>query len=426
MTDWGFFARTLCWKANVEARRKDPIKAGNENRLAKLMLGRLRQNTPNSQEFTDPRFEIQEDSPEIEGHPSFCNRAAFIFFAVHSVMALWFISFLLFFSGLWLLLSQFDFKAVLWGARLEKAALLLIVARLQEIEEMLGAGMVPTPSHWSGLQQLGPPWGRLAFDSLQELRAQGGAVLPTLRRLKELAQTHRDVLAQTESRSAQALAQALVAGVLVPVFGFVLYGILPGISERPWAWLFGCILGLGSSLTGAWWMLRLADAARWAGLKQVERPWVLGVQCTGERLLALVRAGTPADLAWSRALEFLNAVAPELALEWGYSIWATEPKPNTSKVSHAARKVLLELGSGLRKSVQTAILDGRPCMERVESSLTGCRQDLQALVDRELSLLPTRILKPLFVFVAPAILGLLAFGLYLAFTATEGGGLDVF
>ena len=336
-------------------------------------------------------------------------------------MTLWFFTLILFSYGNWLLLRQIDFKAIFIAPRQEAFGLKATVAQLQEIEELLGAGLLPSSTHWSGLEKLRAPWGRLVSESIQELRAQGGAVLPTLRRLKQLAQKHSELQKEAQSKSAQALAQALIAGILVPVFGVVLYGLLPGISERPWLWFFSCALAFCSSLIGAYWMLRMADSARWAGLKSKERPSVLGVQCAGEHLLALVRAGNPADMAWSHALEFLNAISPELGLEWGFSVWASHDDSALRAIHSPARRLLVELGWALRKSVQAGVMDGRPCTDRVETALRSFGQDLQASIDRELSVFPTHILKPLFIFVAPAILGLLAFGMFLAFAATSGG-----
>ncbi|MGZ3707838.1 MAG: hypothetical protein ACXWPM_03265, partial [Bdellovibrionota bacterium] len=74
---------------------------------------------------------------------------------------------------------------------------------------------------------------------------------------------------------------------------------------------------------------------------------------------------------------------------------------------------LAEAGRAIRKAVQVSLMEGRPCAERVESALQALRSEIQAWVDRELALLGTRSLKPLFLCVAPALLGLMAFGLYL-------------
>jgi hypothetical protein len=70
-------------------------------------------------------------------------------------------------------------------------------------------------------------------------------------------------------------------------------------------------------------------------------------------------------------------------------------------------------GTSIRKVIQVSLMEGRPCTERVESALQALRQDISAQIERELSLLATRALKPLFCCVAPALLGFLAMGLYL-------------
>src|SRR5262245_14936586 len=52
---------------------------------------------------------------------------------------------------------------------------------LLELEETLSAGLVPPKEKWDSLKALPAPWGRLASESVQALRVQGGAILPTLR-----------------------------------------------------------------------------------------------------------------------------------------------------------------------------------------------------------------------------------------------------
>jgi hypothetical protein len=101
-----------------------------------------------------------------------------------------------------------------------------------------------------------------------------------------------------------------------------------------------------------------------------------------------------------------------LALHWGYSVFETPKKPRLSASSSAA-SAILEAGSSMRKAIQVSLMEGRPCTERVESILLAFRQELRALIDRELGLLATRALKPLFIFVAPAIFGLLGAGVWL-------------
>jgi hypothetical protein len=321
------------------------------------------------------------------------------------------------------------------GIAAERARLKSVVALLQEIEETLATGLVPAAGRWAALRALPAPWGELAADSLQELRSCGGALLPTIRRLRALAQEHDAALLESRARSSQALGQAVVCALLVPAFGSALYGFLPGIQERAIAWAGACGIAVALAGVGALWMLAMADDARWAGLPRRARPWMLAAQCAGERFLALVRSGNPTDLAWARACALLKQEAPELALRWGASVWSSggasssgvEPTaieahraPLPARAS--AARSLEELGSALRKAVQVSLMEGRPCTERVETALAALRQDLRSLTEQEQGLLGTRALKPLFVFVAPALLALLGFGLWLSWLHVAGSG----
>lgn len=251
------------------------------------------------------------------------------------------------------------------------------------------------------------PWGTLASSCLLELRAQGAPVLPTLKRLRSLAEGHLRTLQEAKARASHALAQAGACGGLVPLFSLALHSILPGVSSHPWLWWGSSAVALGWAAVGAYWLICLADQARWAGLRPSERGWMLSAQCAGERFLATVRTGVPADLAWLKACEFLRQSCPELALHWGRAVGEASP-------AQTGREVLIEAGRRIRQAVHFSLMEGRPCTERVEAVLAALRGELEALTVKELSTLPTRALRPLFVCVAPALFGLLALGMFLA------------
>jgi hypothetical protein len=292
----------------------------------------------------------------------------------------------------------------------EHARLQRVTSLLLELEETLASGLLPQPERWEELRRLPQPWGKLVSESVDQLRAQGGALLPTLKRLRTLAEEHSTSLKEARGRSAQALGQASACAALVPLFGCVLYFLLPGVSDRPYLWSVGAAVAFLFSLIAVAWMLGLSEVARWGGVPAQRRPWILAAQCAGERFLALVRCGNPADVAWSRTLETLSLDDPFLAQAWGHSIWAqgTEPK------SHPATQSIVNVGQSVRKAVQLSLMEGYPCTERVETVLQSFRHELRAQMEREMGLLGTRCLVPLFCCVAPALLGLLAFGLYLA------------
>jgi hypothetical protein len=121
--------------------------------------------------------------------------------------------------------------------------------------------------------------------------------------------------------------------------------------------------------------------------------------------------------------ELVSLDSPQLALEWGATIWQvrSENGSTTHAKSLSARDLLIQVGSLIKKAVQLSMMEGRPCTERVESTLEALRQQLRASVDRELSLLQTRALKPLFLCVAPTIFALLAFGLAMSWSSLSGG-----
>jgi hypothetical protein len=280
---------------------------------------------------------------------------------------------------------------------------------LHELQETLEAGLVPEPARWDSVGALTPPWGPLAQESLRELRARGGALLPTLRRLRRLADDQLTALKLARSRAAQALAQAAGCALVAPVFAAVLYVLLPGLDERPLAWIAASAGAVVLSGAGALWLLAMAESARWGGLGGTKREWMLASLCAGERFLALVRAGTPPDLAWTRTVDGLDARDADLAALWGRTVWVEAlPAPVGPAAAIAAA------AQALRKGIQVSLLEGRPCLERAEATLEALRRDHAAQVERELSLLGTRALQPLFLCVAPSLLGLLAFGVALA------------
>ncbi|MGK5084308.1 hypothetical protein WDW37_13510 [Bdellovibrionota bacterium FG-1] len=298
----------------------------------------------------------------------------------------------------------------------EQQALRKVGFVLQEIEETLAAGLVPARSRWDSLRGLPAPWGALVFESLQELRNTGGALVPTLKRLRALALEQDVALSQAKARTAQSLAQALLCAALVPVFGGVLYYLLPAVAQNQGLWLCICATALLLAGVGAVWLLKMAEAARWGGLRSSSRAWVLASQCAGERFLAWVRAGNPPDLAWARTIAALEGEVPALVARWGASIWSTG-----QPVSKGAERPVEEAGHAIRRAIQVSLMEGRPCTERVEVVLESLRQDLRAGVERELGLLATRALKPLFVCVAPALLGLLGCGLWVSWNDVAGG-----
>jgi hypothetical protein len=184
----------------------------------------------------------------------------------------------------------------------------------------------------------------------------------------------------------------------------------------------GCVFSLVISGVGAVWLFQMAEAARWGGLSGSRRSWALISECAGERFLALIRTGNPPDLAWSLACEVLIPDHSDLASAWGPSVW------EDSQIQFKGRteQLIASAGASIKKAVQVSLMEGRPCSERVETAQLTLRQNVRTQIDRELSLLSTRGLKPLFICIAPALIGLLAFGLWLTSRSTLEIALDAF
>jgi hypothetical protein len=338
-------------------------------------------------------------------------------------MLLWTFCFLCLLLGVRELSRGFDLRDGAGYGRAELRGLHATAATLQGLAESLEAGVVPEPEAWARLAELPRPWGPLIDQSVRHLRSQGGAILPTLRRLRALAEQHLATLREARARSAQALAQALVCAALVPVFALSLYFILPGVSARATEWALAGAGAAGLAGFGALWLLRLADEARWGGLRGVARAEPLILLAAGERLLALVCGGLPPDLAWTEAWSLIQTEAPELAPAWGGTLWMDpEEGATASDVTEGAARSLREAlrlaPPALRRAIQASLVEGRPCRERIEAALSGLRLELRARIEREIGLLGARSLQPLFLCVAPALLGLLLYGLWLGWEST--------
>jgi hypothetical protein len=281
---------------------------------------------------------------------------------------------------------------------------------LKDLRETLASGQLPVAEDWHQVSEIPAPWGALSQESLHELRESGLPVLPTLERLETLLREQVTARSDARARSAQSWAQAVVSACLVPIVSVMLYFLFPGVSELGLTWWLVSAVALILSVTAMVWMLRMCDQARWADLKKKDRAAWPAALCFGERLLSSLRAGIPADLAWVRALPTLSGHAPKLALAWGTEFWAGAPLAPTPVFPLSTTFQHFEQwGIQLREGMQKSVIEGRPCGEKLEASLMALKQEWSARVERELGLLATRALKPLFLLVAPGILSLMAF-----------------
>jgi len=331
-------------------------------------------------------------------------------------MVLWFGFFLCLFFGL-----KEVFRDGLPGLRISAEISRLCRTRdsLHHFEETLASGCLPDDQDWKSLKSQPAPWGVLITDSLVRLRSQGASLIPTLRRFRELVASHEKNLRQGQARASQALAQAMVCAFMIPLFSSVLYLMVPGVDEKRSFWFvlsfLACVWGGCASL----WMLSMSEVARWGGLKKSEQPWVLEALSFSERLLASLKAGSAPDHAWSESTMMLSS---GLVCLWGADIWQ-ESSEGACSLSGPKnfRESILTLGSRLRSAIQVSLMDGTPAEDRLVSVADSFKVEMAAFQERELSLLPARAMKPLFLCVAPAVLSLLVTALVLSFQSQAPG-----
>lgn len=306
-----------------------------------------------------------------------------------------------------------DLSVLKWREiRAEVNTLARVEDLLREFKETLECGLIPGENRWLTIQNLPAPWGNLIWENLQELRKQGGALIPTLERLIALATYQQESIKNAKAKASQALAQAGVGLFLVPAFSMALYQLMPALESKKLAWFLASGFAFVLTLAGTHWILELVDRARWGGIALRHRNWILSALCSGERFLSWIRCGWTADLSWVKTCEYMSRTEPELALYWGASIWKSAPLIS-ERTQDPSASLLIEAGGQIKKAVQQSLMEGRPCVDRVEAVLFALKQDLKSQVERELTLLGSRALKPLFICIAPALLGLLAFALFL-------------
>jgi hypothetical protein len=331
-------------------------------------------------------------------------------------MSLWFGFFLCLFFGL-----KEVFRDGFPGLRISSEISSLCRTRdsLHHFEETLASGCLPDEQDWALLRSQPAPWGGLISESLIRLRSHGASLVPTLKRFRELVVSHEKNLRQGKARASQALAQAMVCALMIPLFSSVLYLMVPGVDEKRSFWFvlsfFACLWGGLASL----WMLSMSEMARWGGLKKTEQPWVLESLSFGERLLATLKAGASPDLAWTESTKMLSS---GLVCLWGANIWQESSNSASTQTGPLHfRESIATLGERLRRSIQVSLMEGSPSEDRMISVIESFKTEMESFQERELSLLPARAMKPLFLCVAPAVMSLLVTALVLSFQSQAPG-----
>lgn len=305
-----------------------------------------------------------------------------------------------------------------FSERSKLEALRVAVAHLKVLQEILESGMIPEEQDWRAIDHFPSPWSRIFGSSVRDLRSRGSPLLPTLRRFRSALLEQIEWILEAGVRSAQALSQAMLSVALIPLFSGVLYAMLPGLREAGREFFLLVFFSMMLSSLACLWILNLADQARFGGLPRERRQWWISIHAVLERIFALIASGEPPDQAWRTAMEELFLNDPELARVWGAQIW--DPFDRTKEEGGSeCERLISGLGRELRRAIQTSLIEGRGCTDRLESIRSAAFQELRSRVQRELSLLPTTSLKPLFVFAFPGVMLLLAGSLWISLG--EGG-----
>jgi hypothetical protein len=289
-------------------------------------------------------------------------------------------------------------------------------SHLRLIRECLESGQVPEMKDWLQVESFPRPWATIISNSLRELRAQGAPIISSLERLENALIEQSQLLQDSRVKSSQAMGQALAGALLVPLFSGAVYLLIPELQSEAGNFgllvVFCSILSAGSLI----WILHLSENARFGNLPPERRSWLISADSTFERLLALVSSGTPPDLAWRKALEELLLQDRNLVRAWGAQVW--DPEPMSESLSDPLSRMISNLGLELRRSIQVSLIEGRACLDRLDSIHRAYRADLKASIGQELELLPQRCLKPLFIFVLPALMILLSGVFLIGFDGT--------
>jgi hypothetical protein len=284
------------------------------------------------------------------------------------------------------------------------------IQHLKLLQEMLESGVVPAADQWDHILKFPEPWGIVIFESFRELRNQGAPILPSLNRIQKTLEEQTEIIQEAKVKSSQSFGQAWMGLILIPIFALTLYCLMPGVRESGVQFILLSLLSLFLASIAFIWMISMVDRARFGGLSSTKRAWLLTVNSTLERILALISTGLPPDLAWRNAMEELSLRDPALVQAWKAKVWDSDFSINPETMNECER-LILSVGVEVRRSIQTSLIEGRSCMDRIESIHRAFLVDLKMNISRELNLLPNRCLKPLFVFVLPSVL-LLMFGTF--------------
>jgi len=295
---------------------------------------------------------------------------------------------------------------------------------LLNFQNILRSGGVPGEEMMQQLASLESPWREVIGRSIERLREGGAELTPVLLRFRSLADDASRTVQQASVRISQSLSQALIVALLIPLTGYALYQMIPGLNQQSGIWMGMTTIASMAGVGGIFWILHLSNRAAFGNLAPARADWLVIVPCAGEEFLSLIRSGHPPDIAWFTVCEGLarNPVTRPLTEYWGVRLWEQGQSEGVWRLpAGTVLESLAECGREIRKCVQISLMEGRPCISSVESVLDLNRVQVTSRIEGGLEQLPARCMKPLFLLIAPAIFTLLFGGLALAFRSVSGG-----
>lgn len=312
-------------------------------------------------------------------------------------MFLWIIALFLFFYAISGLTKSFQskFGALNFNTQIKNSNEVIVL--IQNFEDQLNSGLAPSDEQWEVLQTLKGFWKNFVYSTVIEIRESGASLLPSLKRIRLLAENLKSQGLKAKAQSAQSLMQAVVCLVLSPILSYFLYLMVPELSQFQKEWIFISVISFVICLIGFFWILKLADQASWGGISKTYRDDFVLAQVFVERLVSLIESGLASDTAWTKSVEELSESSRGLSLSYGASIWT-----EVSKKSYP--KLLTQLGINLKKAIQYSLLEGHSSVGKLELAIEAFRIEFKTKVEEALNSLPTHSLKPLFICVAPSLL----------------------
>lgn len=287
----------------------------------------------------------------------------------------------------------------------------VLFQQMQEWEDQLGGGQLPDFYALQELESVDPKQVQTILSLLESLRSSGSPLIPVLRRLKILAKDQWETLQFSNSKVAPARGQAWVGAgmvmLLIPAFEV----LIPELRTEVMAWRLGGAVFLLLGLIGAAWTLAIAERTRWGGLRGKWQALSLSLPLEMEKLLSQIQTGQAPERAWNEFERGLLLDYPELVELWHKGTPSFE---SFKSLEHQKiPEIFLKMGSQVKSAIELSIFEGRPCLERIQSVNDGLLTEVRARIQKEVELIPTRTLKPLFLCLAPSLLGILAWALLL-------------